>query len=148
MTFWKSFRIVSFGTILLSPAIVFAQTALTNSVVPKNCQGADAATKCGVCDLAQLAQNILNTAIFVLIVLSAVMFAWAGWKMLSSGGNSSEYAAGKRIFGNVIIGLLIVLGAWVVIDTLMKTLVRQNSSFGPWNKICLEIEGIFEHHYA
>src|SRR6266403_1490635 len=105
MTFWKSFRIVSIGTILLSPAIVLAQSALEKTIVPANCQGADAATKCGICDLATLAQNVLNTAIYVMIVLSAVMFAWAGFKALTSQGNTAEYAAAKRIFGNVLVGL-------------------------------------------
>jgi hypothetical protein len=147
MSLWKGVRFVVFGTALLSPAITLAQTALETTIVPERCQGARAAYECNICDLATLAQNLLNTAIYVLIVLSAIMFAWAGWKMLSSGGNSSEYAAGKRIFASVFIGLLIILGSWIVIDTLMKTIFNE-SKFGPWNKICMVIEDIFEHHYA
>ena len=102
------------------------------------CSGAlDSATQkaCTLCDLANTAQNILNTAIYILVVLSAILFAWAGFKMLFSGGDTSEYAAGKRIFGNVIVGLVIILAGWMVIDITMRTLLKQDPSW-PWNAIC------------
>jgi hypothetical protein len=136
---------------MFSPVITLAQNVPgLSTIVPTNCQGADAASKCGICDLATLAQNILNTSIYVLIILSAILFAWAGWKMLTSGGNSSEYAAGKRMFGSVFIGLIIIMGAWIAVDTLMKVMFNSDK-YGPWNKICEiaeDIEGIFGHHYA
>ena len=110
------------------PAVSLAQSALTNRIVP--CDGVN----CTVCDIAIVAQNVLNTAIFVLVALSAVLFAYAGWKMLTAQGNTESYSQGKSIFGNVVLGLVIILAGWIVIDTLMKTMT--NSSFGPWNKIC------------
>jgi len=116
---------------LAVPALAFAQGGgLPEKVV--SCNGAD----CTVCDIAKTAQNVLNTGIYLLVFLSAVLFAWAGWKMLTAGGNSEAYAKGKSIFGNVVIGFVIVLAGWLVVDTLMKTMVDQNGSLGPWNKIC------------
>jgi len=140
MSFWRHAQVVIIGTVILSPTLALAQV-FNKAVVP--CNGVN----CTVCDLASLAQNILNLAIYVMIVLSAVMFAYAGFKAMTAGGNASEYAAARRIFGNVLIGLVIILSAWILIDTLMKTLVP-NSSFGPWNKICETVENVFEHHYA
>ncbi len=108
-----------------------------------NCSGAIAGSSsdinpnlppCTICDIAQTAQNILNTGIFVAVFLSAILFAWAGWKYLTNVASSSGVSEAKTLFGNVLIGLFVILGAWIVIDTLMKTLT--NGQFGPWNKVC------------
>ena len=118
---------------LAIPVATHAAT-LPGAIVPENCSGADAATKCGVCDVAQLAQNILNTAIYLSVFLSAVLFAWAGWESVTAGGNAEKVGHARSIFTNVVIGLVIMLAGWLVVDTLMKTLT--NGSFGPWNKVC------------
>jgi len=107
---------------------------LPGAIVPSNCSGADAATKCGVCDIAQLAQNILNTAIYLAVFLSAVLFAWAGFESVTAGGNAEKVGHARSIFTNVVIGLVIMLAGWLVVDTLMKTLTK--GSLGPWNKVC------------
>lgn len=128
-------NLVALTVALSAPLVAFAG-GLPQKIV--TCSGAlDSATQkaCTLCDLANTAQNILNTAIYILVVLSAILFAWAGFKMLFSGGDTSEYAAGKRIFGNVIIGLVIILAGWMVIDITMRTLLKQDPSW-PWNAIC------------
>lgn len=107
------------------PVAAFA-AGLPEQIVP--CNGTD----CTVCHLATLAQNIINTAIFITVFLSAVLFAWAGWEMLTSQGNSEKYGHAKGIFGNVVIGLVIILAAWLVIDTLMYGITGSHL----WNKIC------------
>ena len=125
---WESFVTWLAGTFFVfSPALAFA-AGLPERIV--TCNGVD----CDVCDIAIVAQNVLNTAIFILVALSAVLFAWAGWKMLIAQGDTESYSAGKRIFGNVVLGLVIILMGWIVIDTLMRTML--GSDFGPWNKIC------------
>ena len=132
---WESFVTWLAGMfVVFSPALAFA-AGLPKQIV--TCNGAVAGNglpACSVCDIAIVAQNVLNTAIFILVALSAVLFAWAGWKMLIAQGDTESYSAGKRIFGNVVLGLVILLMGWIVIDTLMRTML--GSDFGPWNKIC------------
>lgn len=115
------------ASLLLSPVLAIA-AGLPSQIVP--CNGID----CNVCHIATLAQNVLNTGIFIAVFLSAVLFAYAGWEMLTSQGSSEKYGHARSIFANVMLGLVIILAGWIVIDTLMKTFT--NSSFGPWNKIC------------
>jgi len=122
------------------PAVSLAQSALTNRIVP--CDGVN----CTVCDIATLAQNLLNAGIYIAVFLSAVLFAWAGFMALSAGGRSEQYTEARRIFLNVVIGLVIILAGWLVVDTLMKTVT--NGSFGPWNKVCEAFISYFEHYYA
>lgn len=122
-------HIVSFALLvfLTAPAIV-SSAVMPGPIV--TCDGVN----CTICDIAKVAQNVLNTGIFVAVFLSALLFAWAGWKYLTNIANPSGVSEAKSLFGNVLVGLLIILGAWLVIDTLMKTLT--NGQFGPWNKVC------------
>jgi TRAP-type C4-dicarboxylate transport system permease small subunit len=110
------------------PSVSLGQTnVLPEKIVP--CNGID----CNVCDLVTVAQNILNTAIFISVFLAAFLFAWAGWLYLTSqAGNSIQRA--KEVFFNVAVGLVIILAGWLVIDVLMRTLV--GTDILPWNKIC------------
>ncbi len=137
MKFERVAAALSASAVLLTPVAAFAQNALKDPIVPKACQGARAAWDCSVCDLAQLAQNILNAGVYILVVLAAVMFAWAGFEFLTSAGSSEKYGRAKRVFTNVTVGLIILLVSWVCVDTLMKSFVKDDTGgFGPWNQIC------------
>jgi TRAP-type C4-dicarboxylate transport system permease small subunit len=113
--------------LIVSPALVGA-AGMPSKIVP--CDGA----ACTVCDLATLAQNILNAAIYIAVFLAGVLFAWAGWNYLSAGGEGQKLTSAKNTFTNVFIGLVIILAGWLVVDTLMKTMT--NGQFGPWNAVC------------
>lgn len=96
---------------LTVPVAVFAQ-----GLVP--CDGPD----CGWGDLLTLGERILDFIIAISITASAVMFAYAGWLFFSDTGNASNVEKGKKIFGAVVIGLIIVLVAWLVVNTILVTL--------------------------
>lgn len=120
-----------FPAIALLPYAVFAQQArgLPKQIVP--CNGID----CGCDDLVTLAQNVMNTGIFIAIFLSAMIFAYAGWLYLSNEAIGEQQRA-KRMFSYVISGLVIILAAWLIVDTLMRTLLKDNVS---WSNICSQI---------
>ena len=133
-------HIASFALLVLLTAPALVSSAVMPGPIV-TCNGALAGTTkdnslpaCTICDIAQTAQNVLNTGIFVAVFLSAILFAWAGVKYLTSAVNQGGLNEAKSLFLNVLIGLFIILGAWLVIDTLMKTLT--NGQFGPWNKVC------------
>src|SRR3989338_520821 len=125
---------VFFATIFfIAPSLALAANSLPGQIVPTSCNEVGGCKS--VCDLATVAQNVLNTGIYVAVFLSAVLFAWAGWLYLSSVAGG-EISREKEIFVNVAVGLVIILAGWLVVDTLMRTLVGNGGSFGPWNKIC------------
>ncbi len=117
----------------VAPSIALAANALPGQIVPETCNNVGGCQS--VCDLATVAQNVLNTGIYIAVFLSAVLFAWAGWLYLTSVAGG-EISRAKEIFMNVAVGLVIILAGWLVVDTLMRTLVGDGGSFGPWNKIC------------
>jgi hypothetical protein len=118
----------------LIPALTFAAGGLPTKIVSCDGTGVNGGRECTVCDIATTAGNILNTMIFIAVFLAAIMFAWAGWGYLSAAGDTGAIGKSRTTFMNVLIGLLIILSAWLLIDTLMRTLV--GSQLGPWNKIC------------
>jgi len=121
--------------VVLMPTVALGQTnLLPGQIVPCDGTTINGGTECTVCHIATVADNVLKTGIYIAVFLSAVLFAWAGFKYLTNVANSGEVSKAKEIFMNVAIGLIIILAGWLVIDTLMRTLM--GSDFGPWNKIC------------
>lgn len=112
--------------LVIVPTAALGASLPTGGLVP--CNGPN----CTICSLATLAQNLLTIGIYLSVFLSAVLFAWAGWKYLSAGGNPSEINAAKNIFWNVAVGLIIILAAWLIVDTLIHTL----TNLGNWNSLC------------
>ena len=110
------------------PIVVLAQGSLPTQIVP--CNGTD----CNICHLVELAQRLINIGIFITIALSAVTFAYAGGMYLTSGGDVAKATKARGVFTSVAVGLMIILGAWLAVDTLMKT-VTDDQKFGPWNSI-------------
>ncbi|MDO8552723.1 MAG: hypothetical protein Q7S01_04360 [bacterium] len=131
----QTLAVVALTILVMAPAV--ASAAWTDPIV--RCTGVLGDHPCTVCDIAKTAQNLLNTAIYVAIFLSSGLFAWAGIIYVTNVANHGEINKAKTIFANVIIGLVIIMVSWLVIDTLMKTLVSGQdgtSEFGPWNQVC------------
>jgi len=83
------------------------------------CSGTD----CSACNVVHLANGIIKWLIGILFVLSAGLIAVAGIRLVTSGGNQSTLDAAKDMFTNAIIGFIIILSAWLIVDTVMRALV-------------------------
>ena len=115
---------------MLLPTFAVAQTLqLPGRIV--ECNGVDCTCK----DLVKTGQNILFTGIYLAVFLSAILFAWAGWKLLTGRtvGDSHAIDQGKKILWNVVIGLVIILAAWLIVNTLFTALTNSKGlgSFCP-----------------
>ncbi len=100
-------------------------------LVPCGGEGED---KCQMCHFVQLGQRILEWFILVSASIIAVMFAWGGFEWVMSGGNTGKIQKGKDKMINALIGLLIILGAYLVVNTIMVTFVDQ-SVVSNWSSI-------------
>ena len=116
--------LLSISVFLVTP--VFA----ANGLVP--CNGPD----CGSCELVTLASKILNFFIEVTVSIGAVMFVIGGLTMVMSAGDTGKVSKGKEMMSNAVIGLVIVLSAWLLMDTVLKMIVGEGSqAYGVWEKI-------------
>jgi lysylphosphatidylglycerol synthetase-like protein (DUF2156 family) len=116
--------------ILFIPAAKIFAAPFTGSLVP-------CINDCDICDITTLIQNIINFFVYFAVVVATLMFAYAGFLYLTAGGKEDQISKAHKVFWNVFIGLIFVLVAWLVVDTLMKVFINPNEfQIGGWNKIC------------
>ena len=63
-----------------------------------------------------------------MIVAGGVMF-------LTAGGDPGRIGSAKKILTATVIGLAIILAAWLIIDTVIMFLVPSSSPFQSWETI-------------
>ena len=145
MCYMKSLLATFILSLFILPLVTFAQYApavgadgtISEGLVP--CEG----SFCSTCDVVVLA----NTGIKWLLTLSFLFFAIlalrAGWKLIISQGNPSALTDAKQSFTNAFIGLIIILTAWILVDTLLRNLLGKDgtlsggeiSGYGPWSQV-------------
>ncbi len=117
--------------LLLSTLIFLTSTAIVyasgGGVVP--CDGPD----CRACDIITLGQNLLTWFIGIMAAIIALMFAWGGMEMVMSAGNASMVSSGREKMSNAVIGLIIVLSAWLIVNTVI--LVISGGNLSNWGQI-------------
>ena len=90
---------------------------------------------CDMCDFVDMINGLVTWLIGFLVLLAVLGLMIAGFKLVTSAGNEAAWSSAKQMFTNVIIGFVIVLAAWIIVDTIMKAFVASDSGFGPWNEI-------------
>src|SRR3989344_4357409 len=79
---------------------------------------------CGFSDLVVLLQNLITNLVVISTFLATAAFAYAGFLLLTSGGNESAKTKAKDIFLKVLKGYLWILGAWLLVYTITSVLLK------------------------
>lgn len=85
-------------------------------------------------------ENVQN-ALVSLGVLAVIFFiAWAGFSLMTGGSNPGTRQKAVNRMLNAVVGLVLILGSWLIVDTVMKylydpTTAFSSKQFGPWNTI-------------
>lgn len=103
--------------LLLSPFFAFAQQGKIFEGVNEDCIEKG---NCDLCDVLRVIININNFLIGLLGVLVLVMIIYSGFTFLISGGNPETVKKAKGILTGAIIGLIIALAAWLIVNFLMQ----------------------------
>ncbi len=98
--------------LLLLPIVSFAK-----GLVP--CGGTGGERPCTSCDFLTLIQRIITFGLKLTFIVAIVLIIIAGFNVMFSGGDSGKVAKAWGGVKNVIIGLAIILVAWVVVNTLL-----------------------------
>jgi len=105
-----------FSLVFFLPTPTYAQQGLAQLA---GCSGPD----CGTCHVIKLANGLIMWLITFVFLLFAVLLVRAGVLLVTSGGNPGALQSAKANFINALVGLIIILAAWLIIDTIMKALV-------------------------
>ncbi|MEZ4211084.1 MAG: pilin [Candidatus Paceibacterota bacterium] len=83
-----------------------------------NCDGINVA--CDFQKLLELVNRAIRFLIFVIgIPIVTLSFVYAGFLLVTSGGNPSKKDDAKKVVTNAVIGLVILLAAWLIVRTVL-----------------------------
>ncbi len=110
------------------------------------CGGPSPEPPCTWCHLYQLGKSIIDFMMMIIIPITAIMIVYGGIMIMIAGGSPEKVKQGRSIVTAAIIGLLIALLSWLIIDTIFKVLTVQTeegnyfeNQFGPWNELRCEL---------
>lgn len=126
----SSFLLLLFSA--LFPLAASAHVGIPSQLVP--C-GLGALPDCRVCHLYDLAHNVIDFLLWGLASpLLVVALIASGIIWLTSAGSEEKVALGRRILFSAVIGFLIAFAAWVIVNTILNTLVFKNPfNQKPWS---------------
>lgn len=95
---------------------------------------------CTRCDLFKLIKNVVDFITGGLMPPVAVLlFVWAGFLILMGGANPGLVTKGKEIFKNTSVGLIIMLSAWMITNTIIQSVgAKYNNAQNWWQFVCVE----------
>lgn len=115
------FALVLFGFVAVS-------TVTAAGLIP--CDGPE----CQACHFVQLGQKIITWLVSISAGIIALMFAWGGMQFVMSAGSSEGISKGKAKMTDALIGFVILLASWLIVDTFLK-MFMSGASYGVWNEI-------------
>lgn len=83
--------------------------------------------------LITVVNNIIELLLTLAIVFVApLMVAYAGFLMVVNQGNASKLSEAKGVLTNTIVGIVIALAAWMIVDAIMAVLYSPSNAGGTW----------------
>lgn len=94
--------------------------------------GNDPKNPCKPCDLITLANNAVTFGVkFIILPLTALGILASGLVLLTAGGSQTQLEKGKSMLWAILIGFFIAMSAWLIINTILGTLVVGNFGYNP-----------------
>jgi hypothetical protein len=88
-------------------------------------------TPCNFPALMVLINRVIHFILFDLsIPLAAILFAYAGFLLITGGSSEEKRSTAKKIFTNVFFGLVIALAAWLIVETILHALGYEGAWIG------------------
>jgi len=90
-----------------------------------NCDGVT--VKCDFGAFISLINGIINWIISIAGIIFTISCIWGGFLYLTSGENPGNKEKAKSILWSTLIGFVIILTAWLIVHTILVTLVPAGS---------------------
>ncbi len=119
------------ATLLVVWCLSLPQISLAAGFIP--CGGPDQ-EPCQACHMIDLTNNVISWLVLVLGTIAAIMIVFAGFKLVTSNGNQRAMEEAKEIMSNMVIGFVIVLAGWMLVDTVLKAVLKEGV-YGVWNQV-------------
>lgn len=120
---WKVYVL---ALIMAAPMLIMAA-----GLVPCGGPGEEA---CQSCHAVLLISTVTNYLVVILGTIAAIMIMVSGLRLVVSVGDASAKAKAKSMISSLLIGYVIVLAGWMIVDLGLKTLLT-NNNYGVWNVV-------------
>ncbi|MBI2064043.1 MAG: transglycosylase SLT domain-containing protein [Candidatus Yanofskybacteria bacterium] len=142
---------IFYKTLLISASILFVVFLIFQPIYSTNAAGLvpcgqsedDPATtdviesnSCTTCDVLVLGSRVINFILFTVTpAIAVLLFLIAGFMILLGGANPGLVTTGKNIFKTTVYGLLLIFGAWMITNTVLKSIAGEGPFTGKWNEV-------------
>lgn len=115
---------------LLLIAIVFLPDVASAGLV--TCDGPD----CNFCSFTEMVNGIIQWVIAISTLIAVLLMMVAGFNLVTSGGDPGAVQKAKSMIMSVVIGFIIILAAFTLVDTMLKALMADQSKIGKiWDPV-------------
>ena len=104
-------------------------------IVPSGRDGDFGPDGFGSCELVATINNTIRFLVGITGILAVIAFLYAGFVMVASRGDAAIIQTAKNIFANVLIGFVILLSAFLVVNTIMSMLTGDTGGLVNWNQV-------------
>ncbi len=117
------------------PTVIFAQEGLVPAcpVGDTTCTEAYHPDNYGICEVVALSNNVIRFLVGLIALIATIALVYRGYQMVMSMGNPTALTKAKDLVVNVLVGMVIMLSAFLVVNTVMGILVGQDSALLNWN---------------
>lgn len=88
---------------------------------------------CTFCDALVVIQNVIIYLTEIAATISVGMMIYGAFRMMIAGGSEGSVSAARQIIINALLGFVITVSAWVIINTILHFL--SGGVDFPWNAI-------------
>ncbi|MEK7548950.1 MAG: hypothetical protein AAB496_00435 [Patescibacteria group bacterium] len=115
--------------------IISTTSVFAAGLVP--CGPGLAKSSCSFCDFLTLGQNIINLGIKLAIPIAVAIIIAGGFMIMFSAGSTERVSTGKKIITSAVVGVIIALAAWLIVDITFRVLAGQTPAGleNPWYQI-------------
>jgi hypothetical protein len=82
--------------------------------------------QCGYDDLLKGIARLIYGMIYIAAFASSILFSYAGFKIMTSGGDTGALKEGKDMMRKVLIGFVVMLAAWSFVKVVESTFIDYN----------------------
>lgn len=106
-------------------------TTLTPEEIAADKKGSGLVPCTDTCDLNDVLQLINNIIVFLIkdifIPIIILLFIYAGYQYITAQGNPAKIANLKKLLWRIIVGMVLVLCAWLIVKTIISILSSEDS---------------------
>jgi hypothetical protein len=123
-----NFKVLVFAFIFISVLAVLLFPAVSHASPLVPCGRSDqGGTMCTLCDFIVGIKGLIDYGFKIMVFVALVMLVISGVVYIVSAGNTGMMDMAKGLLKNVLIGFSIILGAWLIINTIMLIMGTKGS---------------------